>query len=180
MKTRGSKATSWSRFGTETVGFNRGCLLSSSQRGGQVSGHHHWLQTELKAQNHSSVQEEVSRLQFLRSFYQSVVTRSFLCVSLGRQHWSGNVKRLSKVIKKIGTLFGCNLDSFTVVAKRRTLNRLSIMENTIMENNTMKNTIKGSQFYNSVSLIILVPHSLAVSCYLFYQTFTFTYNLHLI
>lgn len=42
----------------------------------------------------------------------------------------------------------------------------------------MKNTIKGSQFYNSVSLIILVPHSPAMSCYLFYQTFTFTYNLH--
>lgn len=42
----------------------------------------------------------------------------------------------------------------------------------------MTNTIKGSQFYNSVSLIILVPHSPTMSRYLFYQTFTFTYNLH--
>lgn len=70
--------------------------------------------------------------KLMQMFYQSVVASVLFCAVVC---WGGSIKkrdaeRMNKLVRKAGSVLGSELESFTSVAERRTLNKLlTIMDN---------------------------------------------------
>jgi hypothetical protein len=65
-------------------------------------------------------------------FYQSVVASAlfYAVVCWGGSIGAGNTNRLNKLIRKAGSVIGCNLDTLEAVVERRMLNKLlAILDN---------------------------------------------------